>query len=364
MFCHFQNKTGRHLSKQHLTLILLLFFVTAIIAGCTKTKSTEAPLGTEQKLRFVFLADSRGDTLDHMVNTPVLSAIIQNIVKLQPSPSFVLFGGDMSLRGYFNGSYTFQDWKSLFTPLADSGIPLYTALGNHELYRDTSSTLFWRENQQEFQQVFSQNPSNGPTGYEHLVYSFTEPGSSSFFAVLDPYYLSKDSAHLHLGGNIDTTQMGWLKREVARSGALHKFLLIHAPYYYVSNDPEEPSEANKTYTELWSYIDANKFDMYLCGHQHLYSRKTIDSAVIADPQTVPATAPWKNNVVQLLNGTCGADICTTTIDPTIKDAWHVSNKADTYYFSVIDIAGKTVTVTSYSGNTGVYTVFDSFTLVK
>ena len=219
-------------------------------------------------------------------------------------------------------------------------------------------------NQQQFQAVFSENPSNGPAGYEHLAYSFTSPGGSAFFAVLDAYYLTHDSIPASLGGNIDAAQMAWLRAQVAQTRAIHKFVFIHTPYYYISNDTAEPSEVNQTYTRLWAFLDSNKFDFYACGHSHLYSRRTIDSTVLPNPQTVPPTPAWKNNVVQLINGTCGAGPDAGTIDPAIKTAWDVHNDPKTYYFSVIDISGNTVTVTSYSGYTGAYSVFETFKITR
>jgi hypothetical protein len=350
--------------KSHFNIVAvtLLFVVVAMLSGCSKSKSGKQA-GTDETLRFVFLADSRGDSLGDPVNTPVLTAIIDQINALSPKPSFVIFGGDMSYRGYIHPSYTFQAWKDLFSP-PGSGIPLYTVVGNHELYHQHSSYGFLLVNQQEFQSVFSENPSNGPAGYEHLTYSFTSPGGNSFFAVLDPYYLNQDTVHEGLGGNIDSTQMSWLKAQVAQTTATHKFLFIHTPYYYISDDPNEPSSANQSFTELWAFLDANRFDFYACGHSHLFSRKTIDSSVFPNPQTTPPTNLWKNNVVQLLNGTCGASPSTGFIDPNIKFSWNVYNDANTFYFSVVDITGSTVTVNSYSGNTGVYSVFDTFTIKK
>jgi len=47
-----------------------------------------------ETLRFVFLADSRGDSLTEPINTPVLNAIIAQIKALSPQPAFVVFGGD------------------------------------------------------------------------------------------------------------------------------------------------------------------------------------------------------------------------------------------------------------------------------
>ncbi|MCX6285875.1 MAG: metallophosphoesterase [Bacteroidetes bacterium] len=347
----------------NIVTITLLIVVVAMLSGCKKSTSDQQG-GTGETLRFVWLADSRGDSLQHPVNYEVLNAIISQIGTLSPKPSFMIFGGDMSYRGYIKPSYTFQAWKDLFAPLTGNGIPLYTSVGNHELYYEHSDSGFMLGNQQQFQDVFSENPSNGPAGYEHLAYSFTSPGGSSFFAVLDAYYLTHDSFPLNLGGNIDAAQMSWLRAQVAQTKATHKFLFIHTPYYYVSDDPEEPSAANQTYTGLWAFLDSNKFDFYACGHSHLFSRRTIDSSVAPNPQTTPPTPSWQNNVVQLLNGTCGAGPDAGTIDPAIKTAWNVHNDAKTYYFSVVDISGNTVTVNSYSGYKGAYSVFDTFTINK
>ncbi len=349
--------------KSHFNLIAItLLILVATLNGCRKSTS-EQPVGKSEKLRFVFLADSRGDSLSNAVNLPVLNAIISQIGALSPKPSFVIFGGDMAYRGYIKPSFTFQAWKDLFAPLG-SRIPLYTVIGNHELYHQHASYGFLLVNQQEYQKVFSENPTNGPTGYEHMAYSFTSQGGNSFFAVLDPYYISQDTVHMGLGGNIDSTQMTWLKAQVSQSTATHKFLFIHTPYYYFSDDTTELSISNQSFTVLWSFLDANKFDFYACGHSHLFSRKTIDSSILPDPPTTPPTPAWKNNVVQLLNGTCGAIISPNTIDANTKTYWNVHNDPNTYYFTVVDISGNSVTVNSYRGNTGAYSLFDTFSINK
>lgn len=352
------------MKKHYYTLITLLILLFTMLNGCNDTPESPSGVGvSNETLRFVFMADSRGESLTQPVNDSVLKNIISQIGMLSPRPSFIVFGGDMSYRGYIGNSYTFQAWKDLFAPLTNSGITLYTAVGNHELYHEHSSYGFLKVNQVAFQNTFTDNPSNGPAGYERLVYSFTGLGGNAFFAVLDPYYLTQDTTHEGLSGIIDDTQMQWLKLQVSQSPAKHKFLFNHAPYYYVVNDTAEPSAANESYTRLWSYIDSCKFDFFGCGHSHLYSRKTIDSSIVPDPQTTPPTPPWKNNVVQLLNGTCGAGPTTGPIDPKFA-TWNVHNNPHTYYYSVIDVQGNTVTVRSYGGRYGAYTLIDSFTITK
>jgi 3',5'-cyclic AMP phosphodiesterase CpdA len=339
-------------------IVSVLTLAAAIVSVVFLPKSASC-----ETLRFVFLADSRGGNETEPINEPVLKAIILKIQNLPTTPSFVVFGGDMVYRGWINGHDILQEGKELFKPLTEKGIILYAIVGNHELYRQHAGE-FILENQQEFQQVFTDNPTNGPPGYERLAYSFTSPGGDAFFAALDPYYLTGNQTS-ELGGNVTSAQLDWLADQVAHTKATHKFLFIHTPYYYVTGqDPDENSTSNQSHTLLWSLIDKNRFDFLACGHQHLFSWKTIDSTILPKPQTNPPVPLWQNNVVQLLNGTCGAGPDTSdnyTVDPTL---WHVSNPHKTYYFSVVDINGNQVTVTSYKGNTVAedYTVFDTFTI--
>jgi hypothetical protein len=361
----FQNTSRTACGRVRVLAPALLIVVIAMLSSCSKNSNPEEPPEeTDSTLRFVFLADSRGDSLGYTVDTTALNPIIRCIDTLTPRPSFVVFGGDMCYRGYENGKYTFQEFKDLFQSLVNHGIKMYYVVGNHELYHEHAGYGYFLVNQQHFQSTFTENPANGPAGYERLVYSFTDSATSSFFAALDSYYVTQDTQKINMGGHIDSTQMAWLKTQTDLSGALHKFLFIHVPYYYVDYDSTEASEADTTITKLWSFIDTHKFDIYACGHSHLYARRTIDGSLAPDPQTKPPTPPWQNNVVQLLNGTCGAGSGGGYIDPAVRIAWNVTNEKDTYYFSVIDISGNTVLVNSYKGYTGAYTVFDTFIVTK
>lgn len=326
-----------------------------------------------ENLRFVFLADSpvgtipRNPTPIDLINAPILNAIINQILALSPRPAFVVYGGDLAACGALNGLYNFQAFKTVMAPLTNAGIQLYTVLGNRELYNPTFNPLalntFYLANQQVYQRTFYENPGNGPSGYEHLVYSFESPGGDAFFAVLDPYFLTADVPSPNLNGSFDNTQLNWLAGQVARTKASHKFLFSHAPYYPVidisSVDPAPPPDIS--YTKLWRMLDTNRFDIAFFAHVHLFSRKTIDSSIAPNPQLDPPVQ-WRNNVVQVINGAAGAPIVTNPPNPPIVDpiAWHIAQAANTYYFTVVDINGNRVKVTTYSGNTGAYTPMDSF----
>jgi hypothetical protein len=305
-----------------------------------------------------------------LINTAVLNPIINQILTLSPRPSFVIHGGDQASYGGNNGisgtTYNFETFKNVMAPLTNAGIKLYTVIGNRELYSQPGLPAFRLANQQQFQQAFTDNPGNGPPGYERLVYSFASPGGNAFFAVLDPYYLTADVFPPDVTGSFDDNQLNWLAGQMAQTKAAHKFIFTHAPYYYVVDPSSEGgTPPGITYTNLWNMLDKNLFNIYFCAHVHLLSRKTIDSSIAPAPQLNPPVQ-WHNNVVQVINGAAGAPIITgpiTYVNPTL---WNVHNADNTYYFSVVDINGSRVTVTTYSYNsiTLAWNISDSFTINK
>jgi hypothetical protein len=328
-------------------IISILCLVAAICSAAFLPASAFA-----ENLRFVFMADGRGDALDDQVNVLALETINAQILLLNPRPSFVIYGGDSVYRGHSGGNFNFSHFVTAMAPLTSEGIKVYTVMGNHELY-DEGTPGFVLANQQEFQNIFTDNPINGPPGYERLVYSFPSPGGDALFIVGDCYYLTADDPNPNLNqegnssqsGTFDVIQLAWLENQLAKTNVKHKFFFAHAPYYKIVG---AQSSQNTSFTELWSILDKHHVDLFGCGHEHLYSRKTIDSTIAPAPQWSPPFL-WKNNVTQLLTGTCGAPIDDGTL-VVDRYAWHVFNDfnaPNNYYFSVIDIHGSKVNVTSY-----------------
>jgi 3',5'-cyclic AMP phosphodiesterase CpdA len=332
---------------KRIVAVLIFCIVVAILSASLPTAT-----GHCESVRFVFMADGRGDALDDQINILALETINAQILALSPRPSFVIYGGDSVYRGHSGGAYNFQQFKNAMKPLTDVGIKLYTVIGNHELY-DEGTPGFVLANQQEFQNTFTDNPSNGPPGYERLVYAFESPGGEAFFAIGDCYYLTADDPNPALNqegdssqsGTFDVLQLAWLENQLAKTKAKHKFFFAHAPYYKIVG---AQSSQNTSFTELWSILDIYHVDLFGCGHEHLYSRKRIDSSIAPVPQWSPPFQ-WQNNVTQLLTGTCGAPI-DDGILVVDRVLWHVFNDVNApnnYYFSVIDINGSKVNVTSY-----------------
>ena len=103
-------------NKLTINALMLLISFAALLGACKKSTSEEQKIdGTNPRLRFVLLADSRGDSLGYTVDSTDLNPIIRCIDTLKPQPSFLVFGGDMCYRGYLAKHYTFQEFKNLVT---------------------------------------------------------------------------------------------------------------------------------------------------------------------------------------------------------------------------------------------------------
>ena len=343
------------------SIILILCLVAVLLPAALRPSS-----GYCENLRFAVLGDSPVGSPPGMINTAVLNPIIAQIAALSPPPAFVVFTGDQATCGYYQGTYNFEAFKTVMAPLTNAGIPFYTAIGNRELYNPQNplDDTFYLANQTAYQGAFTGNPTHGPPGYDRLVYSFESPGHDAFFAVMDPYFLTADVPNPDVTGTFDNTQLDWLAAEVALTKATHKFLFTHGPCYYVTSPEGGADPPDITYTKLWRILDNSNFDLYCCGHIHLYSRKTIDSSISPSSQFIPPIQ-WHNHVVQLQDGTAGAPIVSDT--PVVNPAlWHISQTANTYYFSVVDISGSLVKVNtySYSSDTAAFSISDTFTINK
>lgn len=220
--------------------------------------------------RFVVYADSRAPRNDPLIfNHNVLGYINSQIVALDPLPDFVFFLGDMVNRGV-NTTYTHSyltDWLA-FMQSGLGRIPIYTAVGNTDLYGNTG----WIEYpvQAFYQAVFSYLPDNGPTNYKKLAYSFEygQGQDHSFFVVLDAFgFVNQGGVLVGLDNAYAPEQINWFEQQAAASTAPHKFLLTHGPAFSIEGFPVDSSVIT-----IWSIMRQNNFDMFYCGHEHIYSR--------------------------------------------------------------------------------------------
>ena len=124
----------------------LLCVTAALLAltGCTKKSNAQtSPVDLQLKLSVPFRFVAYGDTRFHdpkdmeAANPPVRVALVQAIAEV--NPAFICFTGDIVYNGY-----DVNDWKTWDTETSiwrDKNIPIYPALGNHDLHGDEKIAL-------------------------------------------------------------------------------------------------------------------------------------------------------------------------------------------------------------------------------
>jgi len=108
-----------------------------ILIGCTskssaQTSTVDLRLDVKTPFRFVAYGDTRfHDPKDtEAANPPVRVALVQAIADV--NPAFICFTGDIVLNG--NDADDWKVWDSETSPFRDKKIPVYPALGNHDLH--------------------------------------------------------------------------------------------------------------------------------------------------------------------------------------------------------------------------------------
>lgn len=120
-----------------------LIAVASIAILARDTPAPTQPLELQQQIaipfRFVALGDTRfTDSPDpEVANGPIRRAIVQAIA--EQKPAFISFGGDIVYRGDHSGDWAV--WDSETSAWRDEKIPVYPALGNHDLHGSQKTAL-------------------------------------------------------------------------------------------------------------------------------------------------------------------------------------------------------------------------------
>lgn len=130
-------------SFAHILLLLCLTTAQLGLIGCTKKSTAQTSVDLQLKVSVPFRFVAYGDTRFHdpkdteAANPPVRIALVQAIA--EANPAFICFTGDIVYNGY-----DVNDWKVWDTETSvwrDKNIPVYPALGNHDLHGDEKVAL-------------------------------------------------------------------------------------------------------------------------------------------------------------------------------------------------------------------------------
>jgi Icc-related predicted phosphoesterase len=118
---------------------LLLLYLTAALfgwSGCTKKPGEQKPVDLKLDVKVPFRFVAYGDTRFHdprdteAANPAVRVALVQAIAEV--NPAFICFTGDIVYNG--NDANDWKIWDKETSIWHDKNIPIYPALGNHDLH--------------------------------------------------------------------------------------------------------------------------------------------------------------------------------------------------------------------------------------
>jgi len=135
-----------HQSRRFSSALPLFCAAFALLALCSCTRKSTAqtvPIdlqaGVKTPFSFVLYGDTRfhDPTDTEAANPPVRVALVQAIA--QVNPAFVCFTGDIVYNG--NDANDWKTWDSETSIWREKKIPIYPALGNHDLHGDLNVAL-------------------------------------------------------------------------------------------------------------------------------------------------------------------------------------------------------------------------------
>lgn len=240
--------------------VLFVFFLGCIACSHSKSQAQPSTAPVELQLQvsmpfhFVVYGDSRfHDPKDtEAANPPVRQALVRAIA--QTNPAFISFGGDIVYNGYDK-----DDWKAWDNETAvwrEKKIPVYPALGNHDLHGDEKIALA---------NYFQRFPDLNNSRYYSLR------AANMLMLVLDS---SLDE--------ISGPQGQWLTKELDHLSSDVDFVLLvlHHPPYTSSSDDKKfggGHSARSQELELAKMLEARQQKLrarivVFSGHVHNYER--------------------------------------------------------------------------------------------
>lgn len=396
--------------------------LTGLAAGSTYTYSVQITDGTNTtatrqytfitpqphttKFDFVAMGDGRASPggSEYNYNGVNYSVVRQLFTSaFNRNAAFVVFSGDYAW-GYTTNPLDLQMQLRSFKDAIEQVrhyIPLYTAMGNHELsirgYMDTNILsqppkppvdpdnigpyvlLFDNEAPNSGENIFANefvNPTNGPVPvtppnmpiaksmppYQENVYSF-DYGNSRFVVLNTAYWYSSLAEKYggYLYGYIADDQAAWLVNEFNRtktdSSIDHLFLIGHTPFFPTSGhitggmwlsggSPAKNGGTDRTYVverrdQVWqAFVNSGKAVAYLASDEHNYSRTFATKDRNGKGYANPA---W-----QIVTGGAGAPLVANPVSTLVPWSQDVKMLTPQLHYVLLKVDGKQVTAQVYS----------------
>jgi len=246
-----------------------------------------------QNLKFIAMSDSRGSNKG--VNKKVLSSLVEHMMRNQPDAKFVIFAGDLVDGSKINPDQTVTEllhWKEIMAPIYNNPKmvwpKIWVVVGNHEVQHP--------KDEENFRKIFPDVFLNGPTDEKGISYSFDYEKHHFVFVTSDRWYYGKpndttdDKRDWHYIKNLD-----WLEKDLmeARKREVSDiFVISHEPAFPIGGHLRDglpnlglnlklPLDSTRQLylnqrNEFLRILKEYKVTAYICGHEHLYGRESVD----------------------------------------------------------------------------------------
>jgi len=246
-----------------------------------------------QNLKFIAMSDSRGSNKG--VNKKVLSSLVEHMMRNQPDAKFVIFAGDLVDGSKTNPTETIEQllhWKEIMAPIYNNPKmvwpKIWVVVGNHEVQHP--------KDEENFRKIFPDVFLNGPTDEKGISYSFDYEKHHFVFVTSDRWYYGKpndttdDKRDWHYIKNLD-----WLEKDLmeARKREVSDiFVISHEPAFPIGGHLRDglpnlglnlklPLDSTRQLylnqrNEFLRILKEYKVTAYICGHEHLYGRESVD----------------------------------------------------------------------------------------
>ncbi len=274
-----------------LLIVLTVFFISSTFA---------------QNFKFAGMSDSRGRYTG--VNDSVFIPLVNHLMENNGDIKFLVFPGDL-ISGNKNSSEEtrkqLEHWKDIMQPVYDNpnliGPKIWLSVGNHEIQKT--------DDENNFRQEFPYMYMNGPEDEKGLTYSFDYDSVHFVFVTTDKWHYSEadegeGSRDWHYVKHLD-----WLENDLKtarENGSKYIFVMGHETAFPIGGHLRDglpnlgmnfklPLDSTRKWylnqrDMFWKVLEKYNVSAYLCGHEHLYGRESI------------------NGIYQIITGSCGAPL--------------------------------------------------------
>jgi len=217
---------------------------------------TAPPDGEEFKM--IVIGDNRPTSISY-IQPEEFKQLAQMII--DEEPHLVIMTGDYVLDVSTDVAYNLAGWKA-FTNISDligHYAPIYAAVGNHDTGARTGTLRL-----EYFFDAFEQY--NEPSTYFSFDYAGTH------FSIVDTEVQYQE-------GRITGAQYTWLVNDLESTDSAIKYVVGHRPMYPLSHlgDSIDSNPAERALLE--QLFEDQNVTAYICGHDHLFNRLTVNGLV-------------------------------------------------------------------------------------